>query len=257
MIKRVLALFLCLCLTLCLGACKKDRFKDEETVPPPVTENSTPQEETPQGEETPAETSKNENNPTVDTSSDNSFPIKIASTQALSCYTLNVNFEEAAKIYTQISYNCVPVDWDLGPKQIKKDGSSNVYFRVSDSRFDSVAELEKYLNEFFTPQCIKTFYNPANFVDYEGHLYAISGTGSDDSLLAGCVFNVTKQTTMRVLFTANVYSYKKIQDKPQKAEIFTEQPKDVSNYNVKKVDFVYEISENKESWKFSKFGNII
>jgi hypothetical protein len=256
MIKRVLALCLCVCLVFCLGACKKDRFEDEETITP-IIENSTPQEETSSGEETPEETPKKEDNAVVDTSNDNSFPIKIVSTKQLESYEINERFEKAAKIYTQLSYNCVPVDWALGPKQIKKDGSTNTYFRVSDSRFDSVAELEKYLNEFFTPECIKTFYNPANFVDYEGHLYAISGTGGDDSLLAGCVFTVTKQTTMRVFFTANIYSYKKIQDKPAQAEIFTEQPKDVTIYNNKTVDFVYEISSDNKNWKFSKFGNII
>lgn len=255
MIKRILAFCLCLCLVFCLSACKKDRFKEEETITPPTVENSTTQEQTPSGEENPQETPKEE--AAVDTSKDKSYPIKIVSTKQLEAYEINECFEKAAKIYTQISYNCVPVDWDLGPKQIKKDDSSNVYFRVSDNRFDSVAELEKYLNDFFTPECIKTFYNPANFVDYEGHLYAISGTGSDDSLLAGCVFNVTKQTTMRVFFTANVYSYKKIQDKPEKTEIFTEQPKDVTIYNNKTVDFVYEISSDNKNWKFSKFGNII
>ncbi len=255
MFKKVLAFCLCLCLILTLGACKKNRFKDEESITPP-TNTAVSQGET-SGEAPSEENPQEQNKPTASTNSDSSYPIKITTSKVLSAAQLNGNFKDAARIYTELSYNCVPVDWDLGPKQIKKDGSSNVYFRVSDSRFDSVAELEKYINELFTPECIKTFYNPANFVDYEGHLYAVSGTGGDDSLLAGCVFNVTKQTTMRVLFTANVYSYKKIQDKPAQAEIFTEQPKDVSMYDVKKVDFVYEISENKESWKFSKFGNII
>jgi hypothetical protein len=255
MIKRILAFCLCLCLVFCLSACKKDRFKEEETITPTV-ENSTTQEQTPSGEENPQETPQNDNT-AVDTSNDKSYPIKIVSTKQLESYEINECFEKAAKIYTQIYYNCVPVDWDLGPKQIKKDGSSNVYFRVSDSRFDSVAELEKYLNDFFTPECIKTFYNPANFVDYEGHLYAISGTGSDDSLLAGCVFKVTKQTTMRVFFTADVYTYKKIEDKPQNSEIFTEAPKDASLFNIKSVEYVYEIAEDKQNWKFSKFGNII
>ena len=118
-------------------------------------------------------------------------------------------------------------------------------------------QLEKYLNKFFTKDCIKTFYKPENFIDYEGHLYAISGTGGDDSLLAGCVFKVTKQTTMRVFFTADVYTYKKIDDKPQTAEIFTVAPKDTSLFNIKSVEYVYEIAEDKQNWRFSKFGSII
>lgn len=255
MIKRALALCLCFCLAFCLSACKKDRFKDEETITPP-TETSTPQEETPSGEETPQEIPQGDN-AEVDTSNDNSYLIKIVSTKQLEAYEINERFEKAAKIYTQIFYNSVPVDWDLGPKQIKKDGSSNVYFRVSDSRFDSVAELEKYLNDLFTPECIKTFYNPANFVDYEGHLYAVSGTGGDDSLLAGCVFTVTKQTTMRVFFTADIYNYKKIEDKLEQTEIFTTAPKDTAIYDVKNVEFVYEVSKDNKNWQFSKFGNII
>ncbi len=255
MFKKVLAFCLCCLLILSLSACKKDRFEDEETItPPPETSAS---ENAPTTEETPAgEGGETANKPTSTTSADNSYPIKITSSEALSAAQLNGNFKDAARIYTELSYNCVPVDWDLGPKQIKKDGSTNTYFRVSDSRFDSVAELEKYINQFFTADCIKTFYKPENFIDYEGHLYAISGTGGDDTWLAGCVFKVTKQTTMRVFFTADVYTYKKIEDK-QNAEIFTVAPADASQYNIKSVEYVYEISADKQNWKFSKFGSII
>ena len=253
MLKKVLVLCLCFLLVLSLGACKKDRFEEEETItPPPETSASEENSATEEGE-----TGETTEKPVVDTSNDNLYPIKITSSQSLSAAELNKNFSDAALIHMQLSYNCVPVDWDLGPKAIKKDGSTNTYFRVSDKRFDSVEQLEKYLNQFFTKDCIKTFYKPENFIDYEGHLYAISGTGGDDTLLAGCVFKVTKQTTMRVFFTADVYTYKKIEDKPQNSEIFTEAPKDTSLFNIKSIEYVYEIAEDKQNWKFSKFGSII
>ena len=124
MLKKVLVLCLCFLLVLSLGACKKDRFEDEETItPPPETSAS---EETPSTEETPeGETGETTEKPVVDTSSDNLYPIKITRSQSLSAAELNSNFSDAALIHMQLSYNCVPVDWDLGPKQIKKDGSTN------------------------------------------------------------------------------------------------------------------------------------
>lgn len=250
MLKRILALCLCLLMAVLFTACKKDRFKEEEVITPAVDLSQ---------EQTTSEEGATENpqQEVVDRSEDNSYPIKIVSSEVLSSAALNANFNKAVEIYTQLSYNCVPVDWDLGPKQIKIDGSTNTYFRVSDSRFDSVEQLEKYLKEYFTDECIKTFYNPKNFADYEGHLYAVSGTGSDYSLLAGCSFAVTKQTTMRVFFTATVYNYKKMEDTVNHTEYFTEAPKDASVYDIKTVDFVYEITSDKTTWKFSKFGNIV
>ena len=150
----------------------------------------------------------------------------------------------------------MPVDWDLGRKEIKVNGSVNTYFRISDSRFDSKAELEEYLKVYFTDACIKTFYNPAIFYDYEGHLYAIAGVSAENVLYAGRNFTLIKQTNKRIQFDCTSYFYKTFEEIPKDRQEFKTVPEDASKYNTKVTSFELEVDESGYNWRFSKFDNI-
>ena len=162
----------------------------------------------------------------------------------------------AAKIYYELTSGNLPVDWDLGRYEFTVDGSTNTYWRISDSRFDSVAELEAYLNAYFTEDFIETFYNPSLFYDYNGHLYAVTGVSGDNILFAGCEFKLTKQTTMRVMFDCVSYFFKSPEEIPEEHTVFNEAPEDASMFNSSTVSFTLEVDESGHNWRFSQFGNI-
>lgn len=165
-------------------------------------------------------------------------------------------YEPAAKIYYEITSGNLPVDWDMGRYEFTVDGSTNTYWRISDSRFDSVEELEKYLHAYFTEDFVKTFYNSSLFYDYEGHLYAVTGVSGENVLFAGCEFKLTKQTTRRVFFSCTSYFYKSLEDVPAERTTFEKAPEDTSKFNTKTVEFVLESDESGYNWRFSKFENI-
>lgn len=283
--KGFIALVLCLALLLSFSACgKKDRFEDEEVLFDITAqgEQSSQEEsedilESESGEESSSETSEDTQQDNSETeSSDSSSPQK-PSTQDKDSDTQKKDkitgielikmdghyfpeiddlYVPAAQIYYELTSGNLPVDWDMGRYEFTVEGSTNTYWRISDSRFDSVAELEAYLNAYFTEDFIKTFYDASLFHDHEGHLYAVTGVSGDNILYAGCEFKLTKQTTKRIFFDCISYFYKYLEEIPAENKPFNKAPKDTSKYNSKTVSFVLEVDESGYNWKFSKFDNI-
>ncbi len=197
-------------------------------------------------------------NPTVNTPEEDVFDTGMELVSGGGVYFPDINryYTYAAEIYADLKNFTFSYDEQLGSFPIVIDGSMGYYWRVNDDRFDSVADLENYLNSLFTEECKNTFYDPTRFIDYEGHLYASIGAVADNYTYAGCSFVLTKQTTKRILFTGTSYSYKNYEEVDSEVPLFTTVPEDVSKYLTRTVDFEMQVSEDGMSWRFSKFGYI-
>ncbi len=267
--KRFLAVILILSLCGCFASCKEkanDPFIDEEVIyeigkQSDVAEPSKTQPVTDGGSS--GETSESSENPT-DTSSavspapQEKDPMQLVTGGEVAFPYVPDLYIPASEIYSQLTRGNVNIDVGLGSFQIEKNGSMGTYYRTNDARFDSVKELEDYLKQFFTDECIKTFYKPERFVDYKGHLYSVRSTEYDDYLFAGSGFTLTKQTTMRIMFNMTGYYFKAPAEVKKDHTIFNVAPEDDSVYNKTTADFVLEYHKvgNYNKWLFSKFGNI-
>ncbi len=285
--KRLIVLLLCVILLVTFAGCgEKDRFKDEEVIFDAATEvskevesSSTSEEdessslnestdsssEPPAPDESVSQSSEDEK-PAKDKNTVNVAPVKPEKEKVTGIELIQVNgvffpeiddlYVPAAKVYYELTSGNLPVDWDLGRYEFTVDGSTNTYWRISDSRFDSVEELETYLRAYFTEDFIKTFYDASLFHDHNGHLYAVTGVSGDNILFAGREFKLTRQTTKRIMFDCVSYFYKSPEEIPTDNTPFTKAPEDVSAYNSSTVSFVLEVDESGYNWKFSEFGNI-
>lgn len=169
---------------------------------------------------------------------------------------INETYKYAAEIYADLINFTFDYDEQLGSYEIKIDNSVGYYWRVNDTRFNSVARLENYLDAYFTKDCQKTFYNAKRFVDHEGKLYASIGGVAGSETYAGCSFKLTKQTTRRICFTGTAYYYKSADEIEPETPYFTLAPKDPSKYDTKTVEFELQSSEDGMTWLFTKFGYI-
>ena len=165
-------------------------------------------------------------------------------------------YDYAYQLYNDIVTYNIGIDEGLGSFNLTINGSAGTYYRVNDKRFTSAADLDKKLKEIFTEECLKTFYDPYRYVDYEGKFYTVVGISDNNMLYAGRSYKLTKQTTMRVFFDITEYNFKKYEDIPKEYTPFTVAPEDVSAYNANVVSFVLEMAENKIDWRFSKFGKV-
>ncbi|MBE6729531.1 MAG: hypothetical protein E7568_04795 [Ruminococcaceae bacterium] len=270
--KKFLALFLCLILMLFVTACKEDELLEGEEVifdiNSTVSETSSVESST---VESSSETSSTTESTTSNTSSATSSSttssqteqtvntkniidtgIKLVQSDGIYFPDINECYTYASEIYEDLVRFTFSVDEELGVKEIKVNGSTGYYWRVNDERFRNVAELKKYLDAFFTPECQKTFFDEKRFVDYDGKLYASMGAVAD-STYAGCSFKLTKQTTKRIFFTGTAYFYKTPEEIENK-EPFTTVPANPEKYTTKTVEFVLVVNDEGSSWRFSQFG---
>ncbi|MEE0946676.1 MAG: DL-endopeptidase inhibitor IseA family protein [Acutalibacteraceae bacterium] len=193
---------------------------------------------------------------TEETSEEEKFDTGMQLVQSGGIYFPDINetYKYAAEIYRDIVNSTFSYDEDLGVYEIEKDGSVGNYWRVNDSRFDSVAELEEYLDAFFTKECQETFYEPSRFIDYNGHLYAVVGVVATDPTYAGCSFKLTKQTTKRIFFECTGYYLKSYDDIDPSQPLLTAAPENLDKYNTRTVSFVLQATEDGMSWQFTQFG---
>ncbi len=269
--KRLLAFLLCITLIFALSACKKDKLLEGEEVLFDInstastsseeassTDSSTAASSSSQSESSSQASSNTSSNskPTVSVPEEEIFEtgMELVSSGGVYFPDINRSYKYAAEIYADLKNFTFSYDEQLGSFEIVKDGSTGYYWRVNDDRFDSVAELERYLDAFFTKECQKTFYDPTRFIDYNGHLYASLGTVADSQTYAGCSFKLTKQTTKRIYFTGTAYYYKNINDADPSKLLFTIAPADTSKFTTRTVEFEMQSTEDGMNWQFTKFG---
>ena len=275
--KKIIAILLCLILIFSLTACGKDEdkllegeevlFDISSEITPDVSssdlassEDSSTQSGTEDGETSSSsdtEVDLNNTDSNSDSAVEEGFNTGMQLVDGKGVYyfpNINETYEYAAKIYADLLKFTFSYDEQLGVYEIVKDGSTGYYWRVNDSRFDSVAELERYLDVFFTKDCQKTFYDPSRFIDHNGHLYASIGAVADSNTYAGCSFKLTKQTTKRIFFEGTAYYYKSPEEVDNEQPLFTAAPADASKYETKTYEFELIINEEGTSWQFSKFA---
>lgn len=272
--KKLIAFFLIFALIFSFAGCKEDElFENEEvlfdiassdnesaSLPSDTSSDGTDSSEA-EGGDSENEDSSQEETSSVDASAqpesnEDKLDTGMQLVQSGGIYFPDINemYKYAFEIYRDILNSTFSYDEDLGVYEIVKDGSVGYYWRVNDKRFDSVAELEAYLDAFFTDECQKTFYDPSRFVDHNGHLYAVVGVVAQDPTYAGCSFTLTKQTTKRIFFDCTGYYYKSLEEIDTSVPHFTTAPEDVSKYNTKTVSFVMQSTEDGMNWQFTQFG---
>lgn len=284
--KKLIAILICLSIILTFASCKKDNenlLENEEVI---FDINAVSSQVSPEvSTETSINTSSEDNNSessvgnsgsagsdlsSLDSSShDDEKPVqndavvetfdtgmKLFECDGIYFPDINETYKYAAEIYADLINFTFGYDEQLGSYEIKIDNSVGYYWRVNDTRFDSVARLENYLDAYFTKDCQKTFYNAKRFIDHEGKMYASIGGVAGSETYAGCSFKLTKQTTRRICFTGTAYYYKSPDEVNPDEPFFTTEPKDVSKYDTKTVEFELQSSEDGMTWLFTKFGYI-
>lgn len=264
--KKLLAFLLCYILIFSLSACKKDKLlKGEEVlydIDSASSDISSEESSSPLSEATDSSQKVDSSSavssvskPTANKPQEEVFDTGMQLVGGGAHFpNINESYKYAAEIYEDIINFTFSYDEQLGSTEIVKNGSTGYYWRVNDDRFDSVAELETYLDAFFTKECQKTFYNPSRFIDYNGRLYASLGVTAGSPTYAGCSFKLTKQTTKRIYFTGTAYYYKTDEEIDATKKPFTLAPADPSKYLTKTVDFEMQITDDGNSWLFTKFG---
>ena len=80
--------------------------------------------------------------------------------------------------------------------------ASDYYFKIDDSRFDSVKDLKKYLKSIFTSKTAERIFAaaPQRYTDINGELYGIAGDGGYDFTLGTLTFSDVSVTEDRMVF---------------------------------------------------------
>lgn len=267
--KKILALLLCCIVMATFSSCKKDdKLLEGEEVLFDITSTDTKasSDDSLTSDETSSNEESSENNSSAQSSGEDNTSsqqpqedkidtgMNLVDSGVSYIPDINEKYKYASEIYKDLINSTFSYDEDLGAFEIKRDDSVGYYWRVNDDRFDSVAELEAYLDFYFTDECQKTFYDPLKFIDHDGHLYAVVGIVAQDPTYAGCSFKLTKQTNMRIFFECTAYHYKSFEEIDTSKPHFTTAPKDTSIYNTRTVSFVLQITEDGTNWQFTQFG---
>lgn len=108
----------------------------------------------------------------------------------------------AAQYFTMTTFNIS--DWDNYVEMPRpEDGElSDYYFKIDDSRFDTVKDLKKYLKSIFTPKTAERIFAaaPQRYTDINGELYGIAGDGGYDLTLGTLTFSDVSVTKDRMVF---------------------------------------------------------
>lgn len=94
-------------------------------------------------------------------------------------------------------------DWDnYVEKTNDETSSSEYYFRIDDSRFETTSDLLPYLETVFTESTAERLLNdaPQKYCDIDGHLYGIAGDGGIDFTLGTLTFSDVEVSEDRMIF---------------------------------------------------------
>ena len=108
----------------------------------------------------------------------------------------------AAQYFTMTAFNIS--DWENYVEMPRSDDNtaSDYYFKIDDSRFDTVKDLKKYLKSIFTTKTAERIFAaaPQRYTDINGELYGIAGDGRYDFTLGTLTFSDVSVTEGRMVF---------------------------------------------------------
>lgn len=108
----------------------------------------------------------------------------------------------AAQYFTMTAFNIS--DWEnyVEMPRSEDNSASDYYFKIDDSRFDTVKDLKRYLKSIFTPQTAERIFAaaPQRYMDIDGELYGIAGDGGYDFTLGTLTFSDVSVTEDRMVF---------------------------------------------------------
>ena len=132
---------------------------------------------------------------------------------------------------------------------VTREIGNQTYDVISDSRFDTYADLTKYLQQLFTDDCIyRDFLNTQSPVQCssDGLACAIQASGAADITYAGHVFQVDSYTTKEIRLTATVY----YAADPVGDDYFFTTPKNPDDYTTEEMKF--SVINTDDGWRFSQ-----
>ena len=187
------------------------------------------------GKKDPVETPDTDN-PAVETE----LPESLSAEDTQKLYT------DAMDIYADISMADFEVDTD---KKIVKD-ENKYYYKIEDARFESYDDFYRYLNQYFTKDCIQK----ENMIDDElftegkdGYLYVLAAGRGTDLFYAG--YSMGEPVMTENSITVEVTAY--YADEPYEEEIFTEAPDGPVDFETEVYPF--KLVPEDGVWKFDNF----
>lgn len=121
-------------------------------------------------------------------------------------------------------------------------------YRVKDQRFATYKDMRTYLGTLFTDDCIDTYLltNESCVREYNGKVYQINASGTEDAGYAGHVFTVESQTAQQIDLKATAYYTEKAQNRNP----FYETPENPDGFTTK--DFTFQLVFTDKGWRFSQ-----
>lgn len=180
--------------------------------------------------------------------------IETAETDDASMPLLDADLRElyagALEIYSQINFG--DFDYDEAAILEKEDFT---YYKITDDRFQTYDDFQKYLEQYFTKDFVKTSILSENSImfteDADGNLYFLGGGRGKNIYYAGHVFApAAEQTETEISCTATAY-YTNSND-PYDGDYFFTAPENPEDYTTQKFQFL--LLKEDGAWKFDDFA---
>ncbi|WP_458406650.1 DL-endopeptidase inhibitor IseA family protein [Anaerotignum sp.] len=184
----------------------------------------------------PAPETPDTDNPAVETE----LPKSLTAEETKQLYT------DAMEIYADISMANFDVDTE---KSIIQD-ENKYYYKIEDERFESYDDFYRYLNQYFTKDCIEK----ENLIDEwlfaegkDGYLYLLAAGRGTDLFYAG--YSMGEPVMTEDSITVEVTAY--YTDEPYEGEAFTEAPEEPIDFETEVYPF--KLVPEDGTWKFDNF----
>lgn len=174
-------------------------------------------------------------------------PVEAETLEPLTQEELTQVYEDATGIYAEI--HTANFDVDTETSIIK--GDNEYYYKIEDERFESYDDLYRYLNQYFTKDCIQNDNLIDEFLFQEGkdgYLYLLAAGRGTNIFYAG--YSVGEPVVTEDSITFDVTAYYTT-DEPYSGEIFTEAPEGPIDFETE--TYTFKLLPEDGTWKFDTF----
>lgn len=178
---------------------------------------------------------------------DTNPPAETESLQPMAEAELAQFYDDATEIFAEIS----TVNFDVDTEKRILQGENKYYYKIEDERFESYDDFYRYLNQYFTKDCIQkeNLISDELFTEgKDGYLYLLAAGRGTDIFYAG--YSVGEPAVTEDSITFDVTAYYTM-DEPYDGKIFTEAPEEPVDFETE--TYTFKLVAEDGAWKFDTF----
>lgn len=158
-------------------------------------------------------------------------------------------YRGAYEIYSEINFGLLEYDEET---TMEKDGFT--YYKVTDGRFKSYDDFQKYLLQYFTENFVNgNILSPENIMFIKGEdggLYTLGGGRGTNIYYAGHTFTMDKESEEEIGFKATAYYTNS--NEPYSGDYIYKAPENAEDYTTQ--DYLFVLWNDAEiGWRFNTF----